>query len=187
LKPINNAHRRVDAALQKCPQLVCVHVETRDEKGKADGAVAAAQQQQPQQQSQHQQPPQQHDRTSQKACLDRYREASEEVIAVMARFAARIEKASIDEAYLELDVGRPAPGRDDDEEEDGDGREQGERGHVHFTEEELLGIDAHRIDPSSPIDRPLLLGARVVARLRQAVFEVRSDCMHAKTPFVDCC
>lgn len=158
-------HRRVDVALQKCPQLVCVHVETRDEKGKGDGAVTAAAQQPQQAQPQPQQQ-QQRDRASQKACLDRYREASEEVMAVMARFAARIEKASIDEAYMEIDVGRCGDDAEGEEEEDGDGGGPGEGAHAFFTEE------AHRVDPSSAIDRPLLLAARVVARLRRAVFEV---------------
>lgn len=153
-------------ALQKCPQLVCVHVETRDEKGKGDGGTIQAQQPQPPQ----------HDRGSQKACLDRYREASEEVMAVMARFAATIEKASIDEAYMEIDVGAPQGGKgggggggveeEDDEAGYGDDGRQ-----AAFTEQELVGIDGHCVDPNSPIDRPLLLGARVVARLRRAVFE----------------
>lgn len=42
------------------------------------------------------------DRRTQKACLRRYREASEEVFAIFERHAARCEVASIDEAYLDL-------------------------------------------------------------------------------------
>lgn len=186
-------HNRVDVAMQKCPQLVCIHVETRDEKGKGDGGtIQAPQAQQSPQHGSQQQP--RHDPGSQKACLDRYREASEEVMAVMARFAATIEKASIDEAYLEIDLsGQGGKGKgsspggeaaDDEEEQEDDGA-GGYRDGQAFTEQELVGIDGHRVDPDSPIDRPLLLGARVVARLRRAVlaetgFTVSAGIAHNK-------
>lgn len=42
------------------------------------------------------------DRTHQKAILRRYRVASREIFAVLSRFASVIEKASIDEAFIDV-------------------------------------------------------------------------------------
>jgi nucleotidyltransferase/DNA polymerase involved in DNA repair len=42
------------------------------------------------------------DRTHQKAILRRYRVASREIFAVLGRFASVIEKASIDEAFIDI-------------------------------------------------------------------------------------
>lgn len=42
------------------------------------------------------------DRTHQKAILRRYRVASREIFAVLGRFASVIEKAGIDEAFLDV-------------------------------------------------------------------------------------
>eukprot|EP00927_Polykrikos_kofoidii_P054399 TRINITY_DN48816_c0_g1_i1.p1 TRINITY_DN48816_c0_g1~~TRINITY_DN48816_c0_g1_i1.p1 ORF type:complete len:1476 (+),score=285.78 TRINITY_DN48816_c0_g1_i1:305-4732(+) len=42
------------------------------------------------------------DRRQQKACLRRYRQASEEVFTIFMRHATRVEVASIDEAYIDI-------------------------------------------------------------------------------------
>ena len=69
---------RVEEAKRLCPDLVCVHVET------VGGSAAG-------------------DRKTSKASLDRYRTASIEVMDVLCRFeAVVVERASIDEAYLDL-------------------------------------------------------------------------------------
>ena len=130
---------------------------------------------------QQQQPQQGHDRSSQKACLDRYREASEEFLAVIGRFATRVEKASIDEVYIDLTPEvmvmwgkKGEQGEEEEEEEEEDGHNQ-ERHHLSssssfsFTPAEVVGIAGHAANPLHPPDRALLLGARLVARIRKAI------------------
>ncbi|DBA78376.1 TPA: hypothetical protein ACH3X2_007884 [Trebouxia sp. C0005] len=81
-------HMRRAEAKAKCPELQCVHVETigGDAGAGNDSAVTWE------------------DRKTQKACLERYRVASAEIIAVFHEVApdAIVEKASIDEAYLDV-------------------------------------------------------------------------------------
>lgn len=182
---------RLDEARRKCPGVVAVHVETRGggenglgregvdggggatERLNATPAVPAAAASRQQQQ-------QGHDRSSQKACLDRYREASEEVLAVIGRFATRVEKASIDEVYIDLTPEVMAMwGKDEGDEEEENEEEEREEDHNHehppssssfsFTPTELVGIAGHAANPLHPPDRALLLGARLVARLREAI------------------
>ncbi|GLE07566.1 hypothetical protein PINS_up018134 [Pythium insidiosum] len=68
-------------ARKKCPQIHLPHVETLGENRKP-GSVF--------------------DRTHQKAILRRYRVASKEIFEILARFAPICERASIDEAYLDV-------------------------------------------------------------------------------------
>ncbi|KAJ0407394.1 hypothetical protein ATCC90586_000101 [Pythium insidiosum] len=68
-------------ARKKCPQIHLPHVETLGENRKP-GSVF--------------------DRTHQKAILRRYRMASKEIFEILARFAPICERASIDEAYLDV-------------------------------------------------------------------------------------
>ncbi|CAE7486678.1 eso1 [Symbiodinium natans] len=79
---------RAAEASHLCPGIVLVHVETISE-GAEEMMGNAADRAAP-------------DRRTQKACLRRYRQASDEVLAVVQRSAARCEMASIDEAYIDL-------------------------------------------------------------------------------------
>jgi len=135
---------------------------------------------------QQQQPQQGHNRSSQKACLDRYREASEEFLAVIGRFATRVEKASIDEVYIDLTpevmalwgkVGEEGEEEEENEENEEEEEEDGHNQQHHhpssssfsFTPAEVVGIAGHAANPLHPPDRALLLGARLVARIRKAI------------------
>jgi len=79
---------RAADARKACPDITLVHVETISE-GTEDMSADQGDSLAP-------------DRRTQKACLRRYRQASEEVFAVVQRHAARCEMASIDEVYLDL-------------------------------------------------------------------------------------
>ncbi|DBB00910.1 hypothetical protein WJX77_007765 [Trebouxia sp. C0004] len=81
-------HMRRAEAKAKCPELQCVHVETIGGDAAAGNDIAVTWE----------------DRKTQKACLERYRVASAEIIAVFHEVApgAIVEKASIDEAYLDV-------------------------------------------------------------------------------------
>lgn len=71
----------VDDAKKKCPQIHVPHVDTLGENRK---------------------PGQPFDRTYQKAILRRYRVASREIFAILTSMAPVIEKASIDEAFMDV-------------------------------------------------------------------------------------
>eukprot|EP00897_Mesotaenium_endlicherianum_P001868 jgi/Mesen1/1709/ME000138S00569 len=75
-----NRHERIAVAKQKCPELVLVHVETI-----GDDSGGAAQL-----------------RACGKVSLERYRQASAKVLAFMERMTPLCERASIDEAYLDV-------------------------------------------------------------------------------------
>eukprot|EP00435_Cladocopium_sp_Y103_P035028 s793_g9.t1 len=79
---------RAADARKACPDITLVHVETISE-GTEEMSVDHGESLAP-------------DRRTQKACLRRYRQASEEVFAVVQRHATRCEMASIDEVYLDL-------------------------------------------------------------------------------------
>ena len=73
---------KADEAKRVCPEIRCVHVGTV---GEEDGGRDS------------------HDRMKSKASLDRYREASMLIMDVLMKFeAVVVERASIDEAYLDL-------------------------------------------------------------------------------------
>ncbi|KAK9791346.1 hypothetical protein WJX73_002907 [Symbiochloris irregularis] len=82
-------HMRVAEARQKCPELICCHVQTLGDSGQDGGTVG---------------PPPAKDRTMQKACLERYRQASQAIILLLRSLApqAVTEKASIDEVYMDV-------------------------------------------------------------------------------------
>ncbi|KAE9333168.1 hypothetical protein PF008_g14592 [Phytophthora fragariae] len=71
----------VDDAVKKCPQIHLPHVDTLGENRK---------------------PGQLFDRTHQKAILRRYRVASREIFAILGSMVPVIEKASIDEAFMDV-------------------------------------------------------------------------------------
>ncbi|OWZ13000.1 hypothetical protein PHMEG_00013751 [Phytophthora megakarya] len=71
----------VDDAKKKCPQIHLPHVDTLGENRK---------------------PGQPFDRTHQKAILRRYRVASREIFAILGSMVTVIEKASIDEAFMDV-------------------------------------------------------------------------------------
>ncbi|KAF4317771.1 hypothetical protein G195_006182 [Phytophthora kernoviae 00238/432] len=71
----------VDDAKKKCPQIHVPHVDTLGENRK---------------------PGQLYDRTHQKAILRRYRVASREIFAVLGSIVSVVEKASIDEAFMDV-------------------------------------------------------------------------------------
>eukprot|EP00850_Spirogloea_muscicola_P003338 SM000013S26507 [mRNA] locus=s13:758458:762613:- [translate_table: standard] len=130
-------HERAPEALRKCPELHLVHVEVI-------GGVAGG------------------DRGTGKASLERYRQASNAIFPIFRRFASVCEKASIDEAFL--DITAPV------EEMVKGGFDVGEI-------EQLLKVEADRKKPrlfvldgplSSSIsyDCRLLAGAVISARLR---------------------
>ncbi|CAK9004031.1 unnamed protein product [Durusdinium trenchii] len=79
---------RAADAQKACPNIVLVHVETISE-GTEEISEGSHMSLAP-------------DRRTQKACLRRYRQASEEVFAVVQKHAGRCEMASIDEVYLDL-------------------------------------------------------------------------------------
>ncbi|CAM6090320.1 unnamed protein product [Calypogeia fissa] len=74
-------HERADQALKKCPELILVHVETIGEDGGINDAP---------------------NRKDTKVSLERYRQASASVFSIFRRFSDVYEKASIDEAYLDV-------------------------------------------------------------------------------------
>lgn len=74
-------HDRVSEALRKCPDLYLVHVETV---GNVEGTAAAA------------------SRGSAKVSLERYRQASRCVFEIFHQHADICERASIDEAYIDV-------------------------------------------------------------------------------------
>eukprot|EP00850_Spirogloea_muscicola_P001163 SM000004S15033 [mRNA] locus=s4:919247:923447:+ [translate_table: standard] len=121
-------HERAPEALRKCPELHLVHVEVI-------GGVAGG------------------DRGTGKASLERYRQASAAIFPIFRRFASVCEKASIDEAFL--DITAPV------EEMVKGGFDVGEI-------EQLLKVEADRKKPRLfVLDGPLLLaGAVISARLR---------------------
>eukprot|EP00884_Botryococcus_braunii_P006782 jgi/Botrbrau1/16104/Bobra.7_2s0069.1 len=143
-------HMRVGEARQKCPELRTVHVET------IGGNGSALDEEQGQQAA---------DRSSQKACLNRYRRASSEIIAVLHSVCpqAPLEKASIDEVYMDVTA-----------EVD---QELQERGAAGITDEALAGFSFNSVVLEGPLDigsefeRRLAVGAGLACRLRGAVFQ----------------
>ena len=77
---------QIAEAMEKCPGLKLVHVETIGKTDDADGSIGEVKA----------------DRATSKASLARYRRASFEVIKVMQKFSSFIERASIDEVYIDV-------------------------------------------------------------------------------------
>eukprot|EP00892_Ulva_mutabilis_P007317 jgi/Ulvmu1/4958/UM207_0002.1 len=88
-------HMRVQEAVTACPELQCIHVEVLDENGSIDeSAIPSGQAAGNQQEIAASR--------RGKACLERYRRASGEILAIFKRMfpTSILEKASIDEAYF---------------------------------------------------------------------------------------
>eukprot|EP00286_Rhodomonas_abbreviata_P000960 CAMPEP_0181289214 /NCGR_PEP_ID=MMETSP1101-20121128/762_1 /TAXON_ID=46948 /ORGANISM="Rhodomonas abbreviata, Strain Caron Lab Isolate" /LENGTH=315 /DNA_ID=CAMNT_0023393419 /DNA_START=182 /DNA_END=1126 /DNA_ORIENTATION=- len=92
-------HMRVDEAKKLCPELHCVHVEVMSA-GKGEGSTAN-ESPAPERIRNEGKVAEQHNRHDGKVSLSRYRTASAEVFVALQRFGV-VEKASIDEAYLDV-------------------------------------------------------------------------------------
>jgi len=84
-------HDRVDTVKEKCPSCVLVHVET-----------VGFQDQHFQEKDNSNVSEHSHRKSETKVSLDRYRDASSRIFKVLSSFVDRCEKASIDEAYLDV-------------------------------------------------------------------------------------
>jgi hypothetical protein len=115
------------------------------------------------------------------------------VLAVFQRHCARVERASIDEAYLDLTAEVAALQQEEEGQEDeGEDRVQGLGADdvlylclapscltprplrpppAAAYEGTHTAVEGHAADPQNALDRLLLLGARLVARIRAAVQE----------------
>eukprot|EP00803_Ostreobium_quekettii_P008583 evm.model.scf_1286.6 EVM.evm.TU.scf_1286.6 scf_1286:35361-41600(-) len=127
-----------------CPEIRLVHVETIGVGGRDSGAQVSSSR----------------NRETQKACLERYREASRAILAVFMRDAprARLEKASIDEAYLDVTA------MVEDELKANGGSDDWWRDISHAS----VIIGGH-LCPDVESDRALTAGASIALALRRAV------------------
>mmetsp|Transcript_7478 Transcript_7478/g.27457 ORF Transcript_7478/g.27457 Transcript_7478/m.27457 type:complete len:594 (-) Transcript_7478:3315-5096(-) len=162
---------RVGEAKQACPNLVCVHVETisniapaPSEAQQEQVGIAAG-----------------HTRANSKASLERYRRASTEVFEILQRFSSVVEKASIDEAYVDLTGavdekyagGQQWSSRYDSpissETEAAQARPTCLDGVLPPTLEgtEVIG----KLDSTSVLDARLGQAAEIVSRMRAAIFQ----------------
>ncbi|KAL0047265.1 hypothetical protein WJX82_011225 [Trebouxia sp. C0006] len=146
-------HMRRAEAKAKCPELQCVHVETigGDAGAGSDSAVTWE------------------DRKTQKACLERYRVASAEIIAVFHEVApdAIVEKASIDEAYLDVTSIVDAHLRASD----GEGSLPASSAQLPALESPGCGnhVIGGALDLGSEFERRLAVGSQLACQLRAAV------------------
>ncbi|CAL8471021.1 g10563 [Coccomyxa elongata] len=152
-------HMRVHEAKALCPELQCVHVETigGDELDTKD-------------------------RTKQKACLERYRKACIQILAVLHKAApqAIIEKASIDEVYMDVTTMVEKELRERAQADSCKNPEAGEGG-AHDWEAGGSPVDAFAwgsivlgggpLDVGSEFERRLSIGANIACRLRGAIRE----------------
>ncbi|CAM9207140.1 unnamed protein product [Sphacelaria rigidula] len=156
---------RTEAAKKKCPEIVFVHVETigtgedhrtvgaalpttRDGGGAGRGGASGGAS---------------HDQRSCKVSLERYRVASFAIMAIFQNHCRRVERASIDEAYLDFTEEAAKLCQD---------AEAGEAPDLeNAPETDLQGTAGHRVDPTNAFDRALLAGARLTAAMRLAVEE----------------
>ncbi|CAM9159339.1 unnamed protein product [Ectocarpus fasciculatus] len=134
---------RTAAAKQKCPQITLVHVETIGADDELDAAGTR------------------HDKGACKVSLERYRTASFAIMAIFQAHCRRVERASIDEAYLDL---TEEAAKLCQEVEAGNARDVADS-----PETDLQGTAGHRVDPTNAFDRALLAGARLTAAMRLAV------------------
>ncbi|KAK9901261.1 hypothetical protein WJX75_003106 [Coccomyxa subellipsoidea] len=153
-------HMRVHEAKALCPELQCVHVETigGDELDTKD-------------------------RTKQKACLERYRKACLEILAVLHKAApqAVIEKASIDEVYMDVTTMVEKELRERAQADTCREAETEGEGGAHDWEAGGSPVDAFSwgsivlgggpLNVGSEFERRLSIGANIACRLRGAVRE----------------
>jgi DNA polymerase eta len=180
-------HARVDAALALCPELRLVHVETIGDDGagpeaaetteaegasSAPGAAAAA--------AHADAAAHRALRLTRKACLERYRRANREIMDALHRLApgAVIEKASIDEVYIDataqVDAELAAREQGDDGADDAagsaaDGADADGGGAAAAAFAWGSVVPGGPLDPRRPGDRRLAAGAALACRLRGAL------------------
>ncbi|WPT17959.1 DNA polymerase eta [Picochlorum sp. SENEW3] len=140
-------HMRTTEALAICPNISLVHVQTIGDGDSLDGPVDKV-------------------RLTQKACLERYRLANAEILDVLHTEVpnSRIEKASIDEVYIDVtdlvDLEMPKfeadrPGRDSE-------------GQPLFSWGSVV-YGTGSLDPMNVIEKRLSYGAMIASRLRGAI------------------
>ncbi len=161
---------RADAAKRACPALVLVHVETLrlDEEDDLERGTNTDMEGGKNTDAAHSAPP---DAATTKVTLRRYREASAQIMAVLQRTVPCVERASIDEAYLDvtelvdarLQNGGGGGGASDEEEPE-DERLQEARRESHVAG--ACGLEEHDL-----ANRRLLAGAAICLQLRRAVAE----------------
>ena len=163
-------HLNVAEAKKQCPGLVLVHVETigddddppgegeEDDHGDVHGATATVETGDggaPVHRGQTVVP----DRNTRKVSLRRYRRASAEIMTALSRVCATVERASIDEAYVDVTADVDAVcERGDGAANDAATRGVAASGYIH--EPEIA---------TSDLDRRLAIGAEMCARMRAAV------------------
>jgi DNA polymerase eta len=143
----------IHEAKQKCPELKLVHVEVIGGSSKREEG---------------------------KVSLERYRQASANILPIFHRFSPLCEKASIDEAYLDLTAQVEALLTQNPEPETAPVYNNQETASASSKSEPIsMGTVQARPDvivldgplnPSNEYDRRLLAGATIVAQLREAVF-----------------
>ncbi|KAK3244516.1 hypothetical protein CYMTET_45871 [Cymbomonas tetramitiformis] len=148
---------RVPEAKRACPELRCVHVETIGGDGPNDKTKSTA-----------------HDRASSKVSLERYRRASVEIMAIFQRYTPLCERASIDEAYLDLTAqveeslrGCTSGSQGRQEEDFGPADDQVPEGVVSGSGGSHVVLGGIR--RTDALDRRLMIGGKLVAQLRSAV------------------
>ncbi|KAK9864470.1 hypothetical protein WJX84_003099 [Apatococcus fuscideae] len=152
-------HMRVKEARQHCPDLKTVHVQTlggSDGNGEEFG-------------------PANRDKATEKACLERYRRASVEIIGLLHRSASKavIEKASIDEVYIDVTALVDEELQERAAAEGGGPRRPGLRDGTEGLHGFAWGsvVVGGPLDEGSEVDQRLACGAAIACRLRGAVRE----------------
>lgn len=180
-------HMREKEAKLKCPDLVCVHVETiggggaaaeepaRDTADDGNSIIAEC----------STTAIDRVDRLTQKACLERYRRANSEILKILHKLAPSsvIEKASIDEVYIDVTamVDNELQGKYKYDNIDGGNDNKITRHNIDNNKSlEASQSDAFSwgsivpfgpLDPGSEFDVRLACGAGIACRLRGAVLE----------------
>ncbi|KAL4548520.1 hypothetical protein Ndes2526B_g01087 [Nannochloris sp. 'desiccata'] len=182
-------HMRVGEAKIKCPDLVCVHVETLGGGGAASeepprdtaaddnsigagGSTTAIDRV---------------DRLTQKACLERYRRANSEILKILHKLAPTsvIEKASIDEVYIDVTamVDSELQGKYNYHKFEGGGVDDNKfTNHNSDNNKNLEAspsdafswgsiVPSGPLNPGSEFDVRLACGAGIACRLRGAILE----------------
>ena len=158
-------HLNVVEAKKLVPELVCVHVETiGDDEGGADGADTAGEGDAMGEKPTEKTDGTSHDKERRKVSLRRYRRASWRVMAALADQCEHVERASIDEAYV--DVTREVDAA----------MAEGSDSNISVEEMVRAGVASSgavvELTPStSEHDRRLAIGAYICAKLRDAVFQ----------------
>lgn len=186
-------HMRIKEAKTKCPELVLVHVETiGGEPEPTDATVTGGQGPDGAPDASNSAPsgaavnPEKSSndhknlRLTQKACLERYRRANADILQLLHRHApsAVVEKASIDEVYMDVTALVDAELHAQDEGAGPAGQHHGAGGAdapagLKAAETFVWGsiVMGPPLDPGSEFDRRLACGAGIACRLRGAILE----------------